>query len=89
MASISFADENVGRVIAELDKLGLRDNTVIVFVADHGYQLGERGKWSKAGSLFEEGARVPLVIVAPGARGTAKLAREWLRNWICIRRYAN
>ncbi len=73
LASISFADENVGRVIAELDKLGLRDNTVIVFVADHGYQLGERGKWSKAGSLFEEGARVPLVIVAPGAKGNGQV----------------
>jgi iduronate 2-sulfatase len=72
LAACSFVDENVGRVIAELDKLGLRENTVIVFVADHGYQLGERGKWSKAGSLFEQGARVPFIIVAPGAKGNGQ-----------------
>ncbi len=69
LASISWADWNLGRVVGELDRLGLRDNTIIVFVADHGYQLGEKGKWSKAGSLFEMGTRVPLMISAPGANG--------------------
>lgn len=69
LASISWMDWNVGRVLAELDRLNLRDKTIIVFWGDHGYQLGEKGKWSKAGSLFEQGARVPLVIVAPGAAG--------------------
>jgi arylsulfatase A-like enzyme len=69
LASISWADWNLGRVVGELDRLGLRDNTIIVFVADHGYQLGEKGKWSKAGSLFEMGTRVPLIISAPGANG--------------------
>lgn len=69
LASIAFADWNMGRVLAELDRLGLRDNTIVVFVADHGYQLGENGKWSKAGSLFELGTRVPLIISAPGVAG--------------------
>ena len=69
LASISWADYNLGRVVAELERLKLRDNTVIVFVADHGYQLGEKGKWSKAGSLFEGGTRVPLIISMPGAKG--------------------
>lgn len=69
IASISWVDWNIGRVLAELDRLGLRDNTIIVFVADHGYQLGEKGKWSKAGSLFEMGTRVPMMISAPGMRG--------------------
>jgi arylsulfatase A-like enzyme len=69
LASISWADWNLGRVLAELDRLGLRNNTVVVFVADHGYQLGEKGKWSKAGSLFENGTRVPLLIHMPGAHG--------------------
>jgi iduronate 2-sulfatase len=69
LASISWVDYNLGRVLAELDNLGLRDNTIVVFVADHGYQLGEKGKWSKAGSLFENGTRVPLIIHAPGMRG--------------------
>ncbi len=69
LASLSWMDSNVGRVVAELDRLGLRENTVIVFWGDHGYQLGEKGKWSKAGSLWEQGARTPLIVVAPGAAG--------------------
>jgi arylsulfatase A-like enzyme len=72
LASISWADWNLGRVLAELDELGLRENTAVVFVADHGYQLGEKGKWSKAGSLFEGGTRVPLVIHMPGAAGNGR-----------------
>jgi arylsulfatase A-like enzyme len=72
IASISWMDWNVGRVIAELDRLGLRDNTIIVFVADHGYQLGEKGKWSKAGSLFEMGTRVPMLMSVPGAKGNGR-----------------
>jgi iduronate 2-sulfatase len=72
LASISWTDWNIGRVISELNALGLRDNTIIVFVCDHGYQLGEKGKWSKAGSLFEMGTRVPLIIHAPDAKGNGK-----------------
>jgi arylsulfatase A-like enzyme len=72
LASISWADWNLGRVLAELDRLKLRENTLIVFVADHGYQLGEKGKWSKAGSLFENGTRVPLIIHAPDAKGNGR-----------------
>ncbi len=72
LASISWADWNLGRVVAELERLKLRDNTVIVFVADHGYQLGENGKWSKAGSLFEGSTRVPLIIDMPGAKGNGR-----------------
>ena len=72
IASISWVDWNVGRVIAELDALGLRDNTIIIFSVDHGYQLGEKGKWSKAGSLFEMGCRTPLIMCVPGARGNGK-----------------
>jgi iduronate 2-sulfatase len=73
-ASISWTDWNVGRVIAELDELGLRDNTVIVFWGDHGYHLGEFGKWAKHGSLFETGTRVPLVVAAPGAKAKGAVA---------------
>ena len=72
IASISWADWNLGRVMAELDRLGLRDNTIVVFAVDHGYQLGEKGKWSKAGSLFEMGTRVPLSWSVPGARGNGQ-----------------
>ncbi len=72
IASISWVDWNLGRVMAELDRLGLRRNTIVVFTVDHGYQLGEKGKWSKAGSLFEMGTRVPLIIAAPGASGNGR-----------------
>lgn len=80
LASISWTDWNVGRVLAELDRLGLRDNTIIVFTVDHGYQLGEKGKWSKAGSLFEMGTQVPLMMVVPGARGNGQVCTRIVQS---------
>jgi iduronate 2-sulfatase len=73
-ASISFTDANVGRVLAALDRLGLRDDTLVVLSSDHGYHLGEKGKWSKHDSLFEVGSRVPLIIAPPRSRRGAPKA---------------
>ncbi len=72
LASTAWMDWNVGRVLAELDKQGLRNNTIIVFWGDHGYQLGEKGKWSKAGSLFEQGDRTPFLVVVPKSKANGQ-----------------
>jgi iduronate 2-sulfatase len=64
-ACVSFIDAQVGRILDALDDEGLRDNTIVVLLSDHGWQLGDHKLWSKC-SNYEESIRVPLMIAAPG-----------------------
>ncbi|MCB1225940.1 MAG: sulfatase [Verrucomicrobiales bacterium] len=70
-ACASFVDAQIGRVLAELDSLGLRENTIIVVWGDHGWHLGEYGIWGKA-TNYEVATRVPLIVSAPEMKAAGR-----------------
>lgn len=73
-AAVSYMDAQVGRVIAELNKLGLAKNTIIVLWGDHGWHLGDHGMWCKH-TNYEEAAHIPLIVIDPRTRnGRGKVA---------------
>ena len=66
--SVTFMDAQFGRLMAELERSGQRENTIVVFVSDHGYLIGEHEMHKKA-KLWEEAIHVPLMISVPGHQG--------------------
>ena len=66
LACISYVDACVGRVLTALEESGHADNTIVVFLGDHGYQMGEYDSWGHKHSNFEISTRAPLLIRAPG-----------------------
>jgi arylsulfatase A-like enzyme len=64
-ACVTYMDAQLGKVIAELDRLGVREETVIVLWGDHGWKLGEHASWCKH-TNFEIDARAPMLISVPG-----------------------
>jgi arylsulfatase A-like enzyme len=64
MACVSYVDAQLGRVMDELDRLGIADHTAIVLIGDHGFHLGDHGLWGKFTHL-ENAARCPLIVVDP------------------------
>lgn len=63
-ASVSYADQQIGKVLAELKRLDLEENTIVVLWGDHGFHLGDHGYWTKH-TNYEQANRIPLIVVAP------------------------
>ncbi len=73
-ACISYTDANVGKLLDELDRLGLAENTIVVLWGDHGWKLGEHNAWCKH-TNFENDAHAPLIIRAPGQKSAGGSTR--------------
>jgi iduronate 2-sulfatase len=73
-AALSFSDANVGKLLSELDALGLRDNTIIALWGDHGWHLGEQDYWGKT-TNFEVCVRAPLIVSVAGMRTAGQHSR--------------
>jgi len=71
LASISYTDAQVGRVLNELQRLGLADNTLVILWGDHGWKLGEHGMWCKH-TNFEVDAHAPMVCALPGQKAPGR-----------------
>ncbi len=76
-AGASFVDAQLGKVLDALQRLDLLDKTIIVFLSDHGYQLGDHGWWNK-NVLYEQSTRSPLLITVPGLTKKASTCNRFV-----------
>ena len=82
-AATSYIDAQIGKVLSELDKLGLRDDTIVVLWGDHGYHLGELGYWAKH-TPYEYSLHSPLIVRAPAMQQHAGRATDALTSTVDI-----
>lgn len=84
-AKVTMVDDNVGRLLQQVESMGLSDDTIVVFTADHGNMLGDRGRWFK-GVMYEGSSRIPLLVKAPpkgeyaGVFNRGKVVNELVEN---------
>jgi uncharacterized sulfatase len=76
-ACVSFVDDNVGMILDTLEKEGLDKNTIVIFLGDHGFHLGDHNSWSKY-SMLEATRRVVFIVRVPGAPANGKACREFV-----------
>lgn len=78
--SVSFVDEQIGRIVESLEKKKILDETLIVFISDHGDMTGDHNLWRKS-YAYEPSARIPMIVRGPGAaRGKVELAPAEIRD---------
>lgn len=85
-ALVTGVDANVGRVVEQLEKIGVRDNTLIVFTADQGWNAGHHGFWGKGNgtvpfNMFEESIRVPMIWNHPGRIRESQVLRPMISSY--------
>jgi arylsulfatase A-like enzyme len=75
LANLAYADYNVGIVLDALDSSEFRENTIVCFMGDHGWHLGEKDRWSKY-ALYDMANRTTLIIYDPTAEGNGKICKK-------------
>jgi iduronate 2-sulfatase len=78
-AAVSYVDAQVGRVLDELDRLKLTDDTIVVLWGDHGYHLGDHGIWNKH-TNYEQATHIPLIISTPAMRLRGERSRALVES---------
>ncbi|WP_437206288.1 sulfatase [Planctomicrobium sp. SH664] len=76
-ACVSFVDDNIGDILRTLDETGLSDRTIVIFLGDHGFHLGDHHFWSKY-SMLEATRRVPLIVRVPGAPANGSASHQFV-----------